>query len=287
MHLQQTKRKSRETGGPQYYFHNLTGPVKTFLRSKGAVRVALVTPYGATKTDYFALGKDHKFDEHGKIVEGKVGHDRIQQGIASESIGESIRRWYNLSKDDFERIDIEVDMIDDDFYLLPTKYKLVHAKNPLTLTKIEHALTFTADYISKLWKEHLRQLINNNKEIVEWSLKEICRVVMVHKEKVPHIQETDLLRASGPLKHLGVTLGPYVGKGYDCISHFQFHDYPVYTAPVEIKKYSNKFKYQMRKYGKDELSRAIFLCAIHDLQNTPRNVDVIELDSLCSYIGNL
>ena len=106
MHLQQTKRGSRETGGPQYYFHNLTGPVKTFLRKEGVVRVALVTPYGATKTDYFAVSKDHKFDKKGEIVEGKVGHDRIQQGAASESIGESIRIWYNLPRSDFERIDI-------------------------------------------------------------------------------------------------------------------------------------------------------------------------------------
>jgi hypothetical protein len=57
MHLQQTKRDSRASGGPQYYFHNLTDPIKTYLRAKGAVRVALVTPYGATKSDYFAVSK--------------------------------------------------------------------------------------------------------------------------------------------------------------------------------------------------------------------------------------
>jgi hypothetical protein len=64
-------------------------------------------------------------------------------------------------------------------------------------------------------------------------------------------------------------------------------DYPLYTVPIEIKKYSRKYKYQMQKYGKDELSRAIILCAIHDLENTPRNVDVIELDSMCRFIRNL
>ena len=287
MHLQQTKRASRETGGPQYYFHNLTGPVKTFLRQKGAVRVALVTPYGATKTDYFAVGRDHKFDQKGKVVEGNVGHDRIQQGIASESIGESIRRWYNLAKGDFERIDIEIDILDEDFYLTPIKCKLVHSKREISLNKIERPLTFTTDYISKFWKGHLRELVNYNKELVEWSLKEICRVVSAHKEKVPHILEQDLLRVSGPLKHLGVTLGPYVGKGYDCLSEVKFLDYPVYIVPIEIKRYSKKYKYQMKKYGKDELSRAIILCAIHDLENTPRNVDVMELDFMCSYIGNL
>jgi hypothetical protein len=287
MHLQQTKRGSRETGGPQYYFHSLTGPVKTFLRQKGVVRVALVTPYGATKTEYFAVGKDHKFDQYGKIVGGKVGHDRIQQGIASESIGESVRRWYILPKGDFERIDIEIDIIDEDFYLTPIKCKQVDSKKSMILSKIERPLTFTSDYISKFWKNNIINLIDINKNIVEWSLKEICRVVSSHKEKVPHIRETDLLRVSGPLKHLGVTLGPYVGKGYDCLSEIKFMDYPLYTVPIEIKRYSRKYKYQMQKYGKDELSRAIILCAIHDLENTPRNVDVIELDSMCRFIGNL
>ncbi len=68
MHLQQTKRGSRLTGGPQYYFHDLTDPIKTYLRKKGAVRLALVTPYGATKSDYSAVSKDHKIDATGNIV---------------------------------------------------------------------------------------------------------------------------------------------------------------------------------------------------------------------------
>jgi len=287
MHLQQTKRGSRDTGGPQYYFHNLTGPVKTFLRKEGVVRVALVTPYGATKTDYFAVSKDHKFDKKGDIVEGKVGHDRIQQGGASESIGESIRIWYNLPRSDFERIDIEIDIIDEDFYLTPIKYKQINSSRVVTINKIERPLTFSNDYISRLWKEQIKSLCNNNKNIVEWSFKEICRVLLAHKEKVRHIQEQDILRTSGPLKHLGITLGPYVGKGYDCISEVKFLNYPAYNVPIEIKRYSKKYKYQMDKYGKDELSRAVILCAIHDLENTPRNVDVLELDAICSYIGNL
>ena len=78
MHLQQTKRASRGTGGPQYYFHDLPEAVKTFLRKKGAVRVALVTPYGATKSDFFAVGLNHKLDAKQRPISGKVGHDRIQ-----------------------------------------------------------------------------------------------------------------------------------------------------------------------------------------------------------------
>ena len=59
MHLQQTKKGSIKTGGPQYYFHDLDDAILVYLRKKGAVPVALVTPYGATKSDFFALGKDH------------------------------------------------------------------------------------------------------------------------------------------------------------------------------------------------------------------------------------
>jgi len=287
MHLQQTKRKSRETGGPQYYFHNLTGPVKTYLRQKGAVRVALVTPYGATKTEYFAVSRDHKFDAEGKIIEGKVGHDRVQQGSAPESIGESIRKWYKMPKGDFERIDVDIYIEDADFYLNPLKCKQVDSKRSISLAIIERPLTFTSYYISTFWKDNLQTLAKKHKTIVEWSLKEICRIVIAHKEKVAHIQETDLLRASGPLKHLGLSLGPYVGRGYDCISEIKFGDYPIYTVPVEIKRYSKDYRYQLQKYGKDELTRAIILCAIHNLDNTPRNVDVIELDTLCNYIGNI
>ena len=117
MHLQQTKKESIATGCPQYYFHGLTDPIKMYLRAKGSVRVALVTPYGATKSDFFALGKDHKFDNDQKVVKGAVGHDRIQQGQASGSIGEAVRKWYNLAKGDFDRIDVDIEIIEDTFYL--------------------------------------------------------------------------------------------------------------------------------------------------------------------------
>ena len=110
MHLQQTKRASIDTGGPQYYFHDLSDAVKTYLRAKGAVRVALVTPYGATKSDYFALSTDRKLNAAQKVVSGNVGHDRIQQGRAAQSIGEAIRLWYKLPTGNFERIDVEIEI---------------------------------------------------------------------------------------------------------------------------------------------------------------------------------
>src|SRR5205809_2178848 len=108
MHLQQTKRGSAASGGPQYYFHDMSGVAKTFLRARGAVPVALITPYGATKSNFFAVSAEHKLDNRLRPVPGSVGHDRIQQGTATESIGEAIREWYNLPAGQFERIDIDL-----------------------------------------------------------------------------------------------------------------------------------------------------------------------------------
>ena len=96
-----------------------------------------------------------------------------------------------------------------------------------------------------------------------------------------------MLRTSGSLKLLGVSLGPYVGKGYDCLSQFAFCSLPEYTVPIEIKKYSKGFIYQQSKYGKEELSRAVILCAIDDIKYVEPNIDIIELDAMCSYIGKL
>jgi hypothetical protein len=285
MHLQQTKRGSRSSGGPQYYFHDLSDAVKTYLRAKGAVRVALVTPYGATKTEYFAVSEDRKLDQHLRPVAGSVGHDRIQQGKAAESIGEAIRVWYNLTPGDFERIDVEIDIIDDAFYLTPLKYRYADKPRGKEIARIERPLTFTKSYMSAFWIQQLVGVSQAHPGIVSWSLSEICRIVQDHrpKAKLAHVQEADLLRASGPLKHLGLSLGGYVGKGYDCLSEFEFLEYPTYSVPVEIKRHSQNFSYQQKKYEKELLSRAVVLCAIDDHKQMPKDIDVIELQALCDY----
>lgn len=245
MHLQQTKRASRATGGPQYYFHDLSDPVKLYLRQKGVVSVALVTPYGATKSHFFAVSQDRKLGKGQKPEPGKVGHDRIQEGYAGQSIGEAIRHWYNLPSGDFERIDVDIEILEDSFYVTPLYYKLAEGRKRTPIPGIRDPLTFTRDYRSRLWTEQLAEVERHNKGIVRWSLEEICRVVADHRpqSKIPHVQEPDLLRASGPLAHLGVKLGAYVGKGYDCVAtSLQFLRYPVYTVPVEIKKRSRDFE---------------------------------------------
>src|SRR5713101_7829757 len=106
MHIQQTKFESRASGGPQYYFHTVPEPVKEFLRKRGACQVVLQTPYGIASSSFMAVGRDHKLSANGKVVPGRVGHDRIQAATGDESIGEAIRYWYGLKTGpDFERID--------------------------------------------------------------------------------------------------------------------------------------------------------------------------------------
>lgn len=287
MHLQQTKRASIATGGAQYYFHELSDPVLTYLRKRGAVRVALVTPYGATKSDFFAVGRDHKLaSSSGRVTTGKVGHDRVQQGSASASIGEAIRDWYRLNTGSFERIDVDVQIVEDIFYVRPLRCKYASQSRVVELPIVERPLTFTQDYQSPLWRKQIESI---DPKLARWSLEEICRIVKDHRPmtRLPHIQETDILRASGPLRHLGLELGGFVGKGYDCFSRFEFLGFPPYEVPVELKRNSTGFEYQQRKYGKDELSRAVVLCATHGHKQVPVNIDIIELDALCQYRDRL
>jgi hypothetical protein len=130
----------------------------------------------------------------------------------------------------------------------------------------------------------LRAVAKRDAAIVWWAVEEIRRIARDHQKatRLAHIQETDILRASGPLWHLGVTLGGFVGKGYDCKTEFQFLEYPEYSVPVELKRDSSGFRYQLKKYGKNELSRAVVLCANHTEKVVPPHIDVIELVALAS-----
>lgn len=232
-----------------------------------------------------AVSEAHKLDSQRKPVPGNVGHDRIQQGDAAESIGEAIRYWYGLSAGQFERIDIEIDIFDDSFYLRPIRCKYAGTPRAKILAKVERPLTITRDYMSPFWRKQLDKIRKSDSQLLEWTVQEICRVSKDHRpdSRVPHIQEPDLLRASGPLHHLGVMLGAYVGKGYDCFTKFAFLNYPEYAVPVEIKRNSRGFHYQQKKYGKSELSRAVILCANHDHPTLPANIDVIELEAFYKF----
>jgi len=154
------------------------------------------------------------------------------------------------------------------------------------ISRPEFPLSFNETVQSQLWRKQLENVKETRPEMWRWSLQEICRVAEAHASAkgFRHVQEQDLLRASGPLKVLGVECGPYRGKGLDCEGRFQFLDYQPYTAPIEIKKASSGYKYQQKRYPSEKLSRVVILCVRHDLPNVPRNVDVIELNTLCSVL---
>ena len=284
MHLQQTKRRSRVSGGPQYYFHDLNDEVSQYLRAKRAVPVALVTPYGATPSKFMALSLNAKLTARGDVVPGRVGHDRIQQAAAGESIGEAIRRWYKLPPGDFERIDVEIQILDAKFYLTPSSCKYARQSRTRIIERPEFRLSLNRHKQSQLWKKQLTYVKETRREMWHWAIEEICRVAAAHASDSvhTHVKEEDLLRASGPLKLLGVEFGPYLGKGYDCEGKFQFLNFEPYSVPIEIKKLSSGFKYQQKRYSPELLSRVVILCTRHDLVNVPANVDVVELSELCA-----
>lgn len=84
---------------------------------------------------------------------------------------------------------------------------------------------------------------------------------------------------------MGLDLSAYVGKGYDCPkSQFQFDGLPPYLCPVEVKKRSADFDYQVTKYA--DLPRAVILCMHHDYVNPPEHVDILELMTLAKYLSS-
>ncbi len=286
MHLQQTKVESRETGGPQYYFHDLLPTIKDFLRQRGACPVILETPYGIANSPFIAVGRDHKLTSSGKVVSGKVGHDRIQQGGGDASIGEAIRGWYAIrSTSDFERIDVEVRIHSaGHFILTPIALTLRGKKRTIPLRRPLRPLSFHRDLQSRPWKDQIEAVGKRSPEAVRWAGQQIQKVVGDHCTRpAANISEADLLRTAGALSLLGLRLGPYLLSGYDCQgSVFQFQHLPEYLCPVEIKKRSKGFTYQIENYR--TLPRAVILCMTHDLDNPPEDIDVIELSELGRYL---
>jgi hypothetical protein len=286
MHLQQTKKASRDTGGPQYYFHDLPAVVKEFLRNRGACPVLLETPYGIARSPFMAVGRDHKL-VNGKVVSGKVGHDRIQQATAAESIGEAIRNWYSLPvREDFDRIDVEVRIHSDGHFIMaPVKASLSGRKRSIELEKPVFPLSFHSGLQSNRWKKQIESVRAKNANALVFVRDQIKKVVAEHEtQNARRISEADLLRTAGAFHLLGLQLGPYLLAGYDCAaSSFQFQPFPEYCCPVEIKKRSRDFSYQIEIYSK--LPRVVVLCLQHDLVNLPEDVDVIELRTFAKYLS--
>jgi len=285
MHISQTKDTSLKSGGPQYYLQDVPDHVKEFLRKRGACPVLLQTPYGIANSSFMAVGRDHGISMTGKVVSGKVGHDRIQ---GEESIGEAIRHWYGLkSGRDFAQIDLDAAIHPDGhFILIPTAVTMRGTTRAQTLEKVFSPLSFHHDYQSKLWKRQIESCRKESASDVSWAGSQIRRVFADHgSADTKNAHEADLLRTAGALSVLGMDLSLYLVKGYDCPkSRFAFSGFPPYPCPVEIKKRSSGFDYQIMRYA--ELPRAVVLCIEHDKVNLPDHIDVLELSFLADYLGD-
>jgi hypothetical protein len=250
------------------------------------VPVVLQTPYGIAKSAFMAVDRDHKLDKNGNVVPGRVGHDRIQQASGTQSIGEAIRHWYAMKSGDFERIDVEAAIHPaEHFILIPIGVTFRGSKRSQVIEKIPAPLSFHRDHQSKLWKQQIAERRQSVPDDVAWAGQQITRVVGEHQgASAAYIKEEDLLRASGAVSILGLDLSAYVGKGYDCPkSQFQFAGLPSCACPVEIKKRSGDFDYQVTRYA--DLPRAVVLCMKHDYVNPPEHVDILELATLAEYLG--
>jgi hypothetical protein len=235
-----------------------------------------------------AVGRDHKLGDGNVVLSGKVGHDRIQQASGQQSIGEAIRHWYGLkARRDFEMIEVEATIHPEGhFILVPISVLMRGDKRVQRLEKVHAPLSFHHDHQSKLWKRQIESRRSESESDVVWAASEIKRVVAEHGDAgTSNILEADLLRTAGALSLVGLTLSPYLGKGYDCQdSRFQFSGLPAYSCPVEVKKSSIGLNYQITRYAK--LPRAVVLCMKHNIVNPPEHIDFIELPVLGEYLSD-
>lgn len=255
------------------------------LDTEKACDVLLQTPYGITRTSFVALHPDWKYGYKNKLVKANAQHYRVQADETHTSIGEAIRQWFGVSKGkDFERIEIEAAFYSDDIILIPTALTMRGSGRKQILEKVVCPLSFHHDYQSKFWKKQIESCRKTSVRDVSWAGEQIRRVVTDHrKADTQNVHEADLLRTAGALSVLGLDLSLYLVKGYDCPqSQFRFSGFPSYSCPVEIKKRSSGFNYQIMRYT--NLPRAVVLCVEHDKKNPPDHVDILELSALAEYL---
>lgn len=282
--IQQTKQASRKSGGPQYYLQGINETFKELLKARGACEVWLGTPYGVVQSGLMAVAAD-KVLSGGTLRAGSVGHDRIQRQTGRLSVGRQIMHWFNIRT---EGEPIRIDFIErtyrSAFILIPRSIQFSGGRRRALPVDMQ-PLTFTASHRSAVLQRQIAAL-REKPSLFRWVREQIGRVMEDHlPEPCPYVKEEDLLRVSGALSHLGIHLSAYCGKGYDCLkSTFEFGPYPRYTCPVEIKKVSSGFNYQLLR--KTNPARATVLCMQHDpLFTPPEVVDVLELRSLHAFLA--
>ncbi len=274
--IEQTKKGSRKSGGPQYYLQDLSADTAIVLQSRGRCPVRLWTPYGVIDSGLEAVSR----------TVGKVGHDRVQSGGRVRSIADQIAVGFRLKRGDIERIEFDDSFEDGNLVILPSyvkffrqraRRKLYPDRNPLTIVRGRHATILT---------EHLRasSLIRPN---LPWVRAQIESIAAAHDRRAGDVDERDLLRASGALSRIGIELGMYRRKGIDCPdASFEFAGLPRYCCPVEIEERSSGFLAVHHRLHRRQ--RLVLLCMTHDAPETLRgHVDVLELRELARVLAEV
>ncbi len=269
--IEQTKKASRATGGPQYYLQDLSETSREFLRNIQRCPVRLWTPYGVFNSGLTAVSSGV----------GRVGHDRVQSGREVPSIADQIGSWYSLKSNQIENIEFMDSFDHDSFVIRPTKVKYFHRKPRIGLFYDPLPLTFIEGHRSQLFVEHARQLDETTRRA---AAKQICAMADEHRLAAGDLDERDLLRASGALETLGIRLGMYRRIGIDCPdAKFQLSNYPAYSCAVEVEERSSGFLAQHHDRHRSE--RVVVLCMAHDARETLQGyVDIIELRELCRFL---
>lgn len=268
--IEQTKKASRTSGGPQYYLQGLSENSSDFLRSRKRCPVRLWTPYGVVDSGLTAVS----------TTVGKVGHDRVQSGRQVPSIADQICSWYSL-KTQIESIEFMDSFDHNSFVIRPTKVEYFHRKPRVGLFYDPLPLTFIEGHRSQLLVQHVRQL---NETTRRAAAAQICAMTEEHARAGSDLDERDLLRASGALETLGIRLGMYRRIGIDCRdAKFQLSGYPLYPCPVEVEERSSGFL--AAHHASHRRQRVVLLCMAHDARETLQGyVDIMELRELCRFL---
>lgn len=268
--IEQTKKGSIKSGGPQYYLQDLNEHTHIVLARKQRCPVRLWTPYGVIDSGLVAVSSGV----------GKVGHDRVQSGGKVSSIADQIAHWYCLKRASIERIEFEDSLDRDAFVVRPSYVKFFGQKARKTLYPDSNPLTLIEGRRSPLFMKNLATQSDFSKDCFPWIRDQIGSMVVEHQRQQLNVDERDLLRASGALGMMGITLGMYRAKGIDCPdSRFRLCGYPEYPCPIEVEEKSSGFL--ATHHDAHRRQRVVLLCLTHDAAQVLQGyVDVIELREL-------
>lgn len=265
--IEQTKKGSRQSGGPQYYLQDLSDTTRDLLRLKRRFPVRLWTPYGVVDSGLTAVSS----------VIGSVGHDRVQSGRRVPSVADQIAHWYSLNRNDIETIEFSDSFDREAFVICPSHVRFRGKKRNLTLEKDVHPLSIISGHHSALFRANTARACRSEDPLASWAAGQLDEIVNDHDPGIRDLDERDLLRASGALHVLGIRLGRYRTRGIDCPEGaITLCGHPSYPCQIEVEERSSGF--QASHHAQHRSQRVLVLCMFHDAQQVVRDyVDVVEL----------